>query len=36
MLATKVKSKKIGDTTYLIVIRDGMIVPITFIMSAMK
>ena len=36
LLATKVKSKKIGDTTYFIVIRNGMVVPITFIMSAMK
>jgi len=36
MLATKVKSKNIGDETYLIVIRDGMMVPITFTMSAMK
>ncbi|MBC8226007.1 MAG: trypsin-like peptidase domain-containing protein [Gammaproteobacteria bacterium] len=36
MLATKVKSKKIGDETYLIVIRDGMLVPITITMQPMK
>jgi len=36
LLATKVKSKKIGDTTYLIIIRDGMTIPITFTMSAMN
>ena len=34
MLATKVKSKKIGDETYLIIIRDGMLVPITIIMQS--
>ena len=36
MLATKVKSKKIGEKTYLIVIRDGMLVPITITMQPMK
>ena len=36
LLATTVKSKKIGDIAYLIVIRDGMSIPITFTMGAMK
>jgi serine protease Do len=36
LLATKVKSKKIGEKIYFIVIRNGMIVPLTFTMSAMK
>ncbi len=36
LLATKVKSKKIGDKTYLIIIRNGMAIPLTFTMSAMK
>ena len=36
LLATWVKSKKIGDTANFIILRDGMEVPITFIMGAMK
>ena len=36
LLATKVKSKKIGEKAYLIIIRDGMIIPLTFTMSEMK
>ncbi len=36
MLATKVKTKNIGDETYFIIIRDGMSVPLTFAMKAMK
>ena len=36
LLATKVKSKKIGDTTYFLILRDGMEVPLIFIMDEMK
>ena len=36
LLATWVKSKKIGDIANFIILRDGMEVPITFIMGAMK
>ena len=36
LLATTVKTKKIGDKAYLTIIRDGMTIPITFIMGAMK
>lgn len=36
LLATKVKSKKIGEKAYFIIIRDGMFVPLTFTMGAMK
>jgi serine protease Do len=36
LLATKVKSKKIGEKIYFIVIRNGMVVPLTFTMSAME
>ena len=36
LLATKVKSKKIGSEARLIIIRDGMEVPLTFTMGAMQ
>ena len=36
LLATKVKSKKVGDKAYFIILRDGMLIPLTFTMSEMK
>ena len=36
LLATRVKTKKIGSEARLIIIRDGMEVPLTFIMGAMQ
>jgi len=36
LLATKVKSKKIGDKAYFIIVRDGLIIPLTFTMGEMK
>jgi serine protease Do len=36
LLATWVKSKKIGDTASFIILREGMEVPLTFTMGAMK
>ena len=36
LLATKVKTKKIGDKVEFIIIRDGMKIPLTFEMSTME
>jgi hypothetical protein len=36
LLATRVKTKKIGSEARLIIIRDGMEVPLTFTMGAMQ
>jgi serine protease Do len=36
LLATKVKSKKIGDIAQFIILRDRMEIPLTFVMSVMK
>lgn len=36
LLATKVKSKKIGDIAEFIILRDKMKIPLTFTMSSMK
>ena len=35
LLATKVKTKKIGDIAHFIIIRDGMVIPIEFTMGEM-
>ena len=36
LLATRVKSKTIGEEAHFIIIRDGMEVPLTFVMGAMQ
>ena len=36
LLATKVKSKKIGDKAYFVILRDGELTSLTFIMNKMK
>jgi S1-C subfamily serine protease len=36
LLATRVKSMKIGDVVKFIILRDGMEFPLTFTMGAMK
>ena len=36
LLATKVKSKKIGDKAYFVILRDGELTSLTFIMDKMK